>query len=31
MDAIEPLFEDYENLEFVTFCLDDDGDKKDEE
>ena len=30
MDAIEPLFEDYENLEFVTFCLDDDGDNKEE-
>lgn len=30
IDAIEPLFEDCENLEFVTFCLDDDGDNKEE-
>lgn len=30
MDAIEPLFEDYEDLEFVTFGLDDDGDNKEE-
>jgi hypothetical protein len=31
MDAIEPLFEDYDELDFVTFGLDDDGDRKDEE
>lgn len=30
MDSIEPLFEDCEKLEFVTFCLDDDGDNKEE-
>jgi hypothetical protein len=31
MDAIEPLFEDYDELDFITFGLDDDGDRKDEE
>lgn len=31
MDAIEPLFENYDKLDFVTFGLDNDGDRKDEE